>query len=153
MPLPLIYGQKTENTMGKSNPIITTILSTYSNQIRKRNCRYNPSRNAICVFAHQNTSFSLRGKLYSVKRSMMLVNGKVCNAPTQTKLTMWCYICGATSKEFKNLKRWCCECTYFWIIYFARLRIRLFESILHLSYKLIVKKWQLGCVDDKAIVM
>lgn len=34
-----------------------------------------------------------------------MVGGKICNAATDTKSTMRCYICGATSKEFYDLSK------------------------------------------------
>lgn len=104
----------------------------------------------------ENTKFSLEGKLYSVKHTMMLtmVDAKVCNAATETTSSMRCYICGATSKEFNNLnnKRDVDVDALSFGLSTLHARIRLFESILHLSYKITVKKWQLRSDADKTIV-
>lgn len=75
---------------------------------------------------------------------MTMVDGKICNAATGTTSTSRCYICGKTSKEFNNLKdkrRISEDATEFGLsILYAR--IRFFESILHLAYKLPVKKYR-----------
>lgn len=59
-------------------------------------------KNAISFL--QNTLFTLEDKCYSVKHIMAIamVNANMCNAVTQTTSTIWCYICGATSKKFNN---------------------------------------------------
>src|ERR1700712_4702935 len=82
----------------------------------------------------------------AVEHVMMLtmVDGKVCNAATTTKSTMRCYICGATSKKFNDLDRQCVDkqSTYKFGLSILHARIRCFESLLNLSYKLPLKKWQ-----------
>lgn len=75
---------------------------------------------------------------------MTMVDGKVCNAATGTKSTSRCYICGATSKDFNNIdnqKEINPEALQFGLS-ILHARIRLFESILHLAYKLPVKKYR-----------
>lgn len=104
----------------------------------------------------ENSQFTGQGVSASVKHTMTLtmVDGKVCNAATQTTSTMRCYICGATSKQFNDLsikKDVDIEALSFGLS-ILHARIRLFESILHLSYKLPVKKWQLRSEADKTIV-
>lgn len=107
------------------------------------------------VNALQSTTVLLQDKSYLVKHTMMLtmVDAKVCNAATNTTSTMRCYICGATSKEFNNLsiqKNVDVDALSFGLST-LHARIRLFETILHLSYKLTVKKWQLRSDADKAV--
>ncbi|XP_075979633.1 uncharacterized protein LOC142978911 [Anticarsia gemmatalis] len=83
-----------------------------------------------------------------------MVDGKVCNAATHTTSTMKCYICGATSKEFNNLtkrREVRAESLQFGLS-ILHARIRFFENLLHLSYKLPIKKWQLRQQADKDIV-
>ncbi|CAH1100320.1 unnamed protein product [Psylliodes chrysocephalus] len=70
---------------------------------------------------------------------MTMVGGKVCYAATGTKSTSQCYICGATSKDFYHLD-FKNEINYEFGLLVLHARIRLFESILHLAYKLPVKK-------------
>ncbi|CAH1099350.1 unnamed protein product [Psylliodes chrysocephalus] len=78
---------------------------------------------------------------------MTMVDGKVCNATTGTKSTSRCYMCGATSKDFNQLdfeNQINHEATEFGLSV-ARIhveRIHLFKSILHLAYKLPVKKYR-----------
>ena len=91
----------------------------------------------------ENSVFTREGVSASVKHSMAftMVDGKVCNAATQTTSTMRCYICGATSRLLNNLsikKDVDVEALSF-DLSILHARIRLFESILHLSYKLPVK--------------
>ncbi|CAH2101215.1 unnamed protein product [Euphydryas editha] len=108
------------------------------------------------INALQKTKILLEEKSYSVKHTMMLtmVDAKVCNAATQTTSTMRCYICGATSKEFNDLtiKKDVDVDALSFGLSTLHARIRLFESILHVSYKLTVKKWQLRDDVDKIIV-
>lgn len=104
----------------------------------------------------ENCKYSKEGVTASVKYTMTLtmVDAKVCNAATQTKSTMMCYICKGTSSQFNNLNLKLNvdgEALEFGLSV-LHARIRLFESILHLSYKLPVKKWQLRSDADKAIV-
>lgn len=95
-------------------------------------------------------------KTFLVKHVMMftMVDAKVCNAATDTKSTMKCYICGATSKDFNNLSRRkeINEDTLKFGLSTLHARIRLFEAVLHLAYKLPVKKWQLRADNEKQIV-
>lgn len=109
------------------------------------------------IDALENSKFTTQeGLSANVKHTMLLtmVDAKVCNAATQTSSTMRCYICGATSKQFNDLNRKINvdvgALTFGLSILHAR--IRLFESVLHLSYKLPVKKWQLRSEADKSIV-
>lgn len=83
-----------------------------------------------------------------------MVDAKVCNAATSTTSTMRCYICGATSKEFNDLnvrKTVDIDAIQFGLSV-LHARIRFFEGILHLAYKIPVKKWQLRSENDKGIV-
>ncbi|KAH0820766.1 hypothetical protein GEV33_002025 [Tenebrio molitor] len=104
----------------------------------------------------RNSAVTLPNKIFSVKHTLKftMVEGKVCNAATQTSSTMRCYICGKTSKDFNSLtieKEVKQEALQFGLS-ILHARIRLFESILHLGYKLPVQKWQLRSQDEKAIV-
>lgn len=91
-----------------------------------------------------------------VKHTMLptMVDGKVCNAATSTTSTMRCYICGKTSKKFNDLDTTNDEesqtLKFGWSTLHAR--IRLFETILHLAYKLPLKKWQVRTAEEKKTV-
>lgn len=82
-----------------------------------------------------------------------MVDAKVCNAATSTTSTMRCYICGQTSKSFNNLNKGVenTEALRFGIS-ILHARIRLFETVLHLAYKLPLKKWQARTTKEKNTV-
>lgn len=103
----------------------------------------------------QESRVSVAGKNLTVKHAMLfkMIDGKIYNAATETTCTMKCYICGATSKNFNDLsktKEIDPETLKFGLSV-VHARIRLFETLLHLSYKLPVKKWQLRSESEKAI--
>lgn len=88
---------------------------------------------------------------------MSMIDGKVCNAVTDTKSTQRCYLCGLTSTSFNNLNlviktpvnksatKFGLSSLHAWI--------RFFENFLHLAYKLNVKKWQVRDKRDKELVL
>lgn len=85
---------------------------------------------------------------------MTMVDAKVCNASTDTASTLRCYICKATSKDFNDLskiKEVNTESLTFGLSV-LHARIRFFEFLLHLSYKINVKKWQIRSVEERKIV-
>lgn len=75
---------------------------------------------------------------------MTMIDGKVCNAATNTTPTSRCYVCGPTSKDFNNLSKKNEENSEAleFVISVLHARIRIFESILHLAYKLPTKKYR-----------
>lgn len=83
-----------------------------------------------------------------------MVDAKVCNAATGTTSSMRCYICGATSKSFNDLENRKEEdpATFKFGLSTLHARIRFFELIIHLSYKLPLKKWQARHEEDKKVV-
>jgi hypothetical protein len=68
--------------------------------------------------------------------------------------TLRCYICGETSEDYNNLsiKKEVAPEAFHFGLSLLHARIRLFETILHVAYKLPVQKWQLRSQDEKAIV-
>lgn len=85
-----------------------------------------------------------------------MVDGKVCNAATDTASTLRCYICGQTSKNFNELKKvddsqLNTEALTFGLS-ILHARIRFFESLLHVSYKIPLKKWRITSQEEKAVV-
>lgn len=90
-----------------------------------------------------------------IKHEIMLtmIDGKVCNAATDTTSTMRCYICGQTSKDFNKLikKEVNVEALKFGLS-ILHARIRFFESLLHLAYKIPFEKWQTRSAEEKKIV-
>lgn len=83
-----------------------------------------------------------------------MIDAKVCNAATNTASTMRCYICGQTSKDFNILSKKSIENpdALKFGLSVLHARIRFFESLLHLSYKIPLKKWQARSQEDKKIV-
>ncbi|XP_071580928.1 uncharacterized protein [Temnothorax nylanderi] len=85
-----------------------------------------------------------------------ITDGKVCNAVTSTPSTLRCYLCGATSKDFNNidkiLTRDVEETNLCFGMSTLHAWIRLFECLLHLSYKLSLKKWQARTKDEKELI-
>lgn len=70
-----------------------------------------------------------------------------------TNSTQRCYLCGATSKEFNDidnmLQKEIDESNLKFGLSTLHAWIRFFECLLHLSYKLDVKKWQVRAAEDK----
>lgn len=85
-----------------------------------------------------------------------MVDGKVCNALTGTTSTMRCFVCGATSKEFNKIDEMILKDIKTDNVAFGLSVlhgwIRMFECLLHLSYKLPLKKWQARGKEEKLIV-
>lgn len=83
-----------------------------------------------------------------------MIDAKMCNAITHTSSTMKCYICGVTSKDFNNLtkKKEINQKALKFGLSILHARILLFKSLLHLFYKLSVKKGQLRLEIKKHIV-
>lgn len=83
-----------------------------------------------------------------------MIDANVCNATTNTSSTMRCYICGQTSKEFNNLNIKNPEnpdAVKFGLSV-LHARIRFFNLLLHLSYKILIKKWETRSQEDRKIV-
>lgn len=102
------------------------------------------------------TEVPLNDTIIKIKHTMLLtmVDGKVCNAATGTSSTMKCYICGFTSKDFNNLDKKFTENPDNLKFGLSTLhaRIRFFESLLHLSYKIPIRKWQARSAEEKKLV-
>lgn len=91
-----------------------------------------------------------------IKHTMLftMVDGKVCNAATETTSTMKCYICGQTSKDFNKFikkEQIDTEALSFGLS-ILHARIRFFESLLHLAYKIPLQKWQARSNEEKKVV-
>jgi len=84
-----------------------------------------------------------------------MVDGKVCNALTGTTSTQKCYICGATSKNFNRIdemieRKIKTENLEFGLSVLHGW-IRMFECLLHVAYKLPLKKWQARGSDKETV--
>lgn len=151
-------------------------LRDQSNNIVWQNPR--PSSTMYCrpikfIFSKENTDFtvsetnkvseeinsllptisSVDGHEVSVKHELLftMIDGKVCNAVTGTASSQKCYLCGATPKFMNDESR---EFTpnsdnFSYGLSTLHAWIRCFECLLHISYRLDVKKWQLRDAADK----
>lgn len=92
----------------------------------------------------------------SVKHELLLTmtDGKVCNALTETHSSQKCYICGATPKMMNDDNRNFDSKQEHFGFGLSTLHawIRCFECLLHISYKLDIKKWQARSNEDKTSV-
>lgn len=150
VPLRLVSGCEGEKLIWE-NP--TPSSSRFCRPIRFRFVKENTDVTEEEINYVKNSSDSLsktevimNGNKYLVSHAfvMTMVDGKVCNAATGTKSTSRCYICGATSKDFNKIaiqREISSEAIEFGLS-IVHARIRLFESILHLAYKLPVKKYR-----------
>jgi len=85
-----------------------------------------------------------------------MIEGKVCNALTSTLSSRKCYICGATPTEMKELEvstRKETDVAVYICICLSTLHawIQFFECLLHISYRLEVKKWQIRKQDREKV--
>jgi len=82
---------------------------------------------------------------------LTMVDGKVCNSITETS-SQTCYICGATPKTMNYMrnKKLIVE-NYKFGLSTLHAWIRFFECLLHISYRLHAKKWQIRTEQDKKI--
>ena len=84
---------------------------------------------------------------------MNMLDGKVCNAITNTKSAQRCYLCQATSKQFNNidevLKRPVTTDILQYGLSTLHAWIRCFECCIHFGYKKNTKKRQTRKEEDK----
>lgn len=103
------------------------------------------------------TEVNLDGKKYLIEHHTLftMVDGKLCNCLSDTKSTMRCYLCDATSKEFNDfdmIKNRPIKSEYVSFgISVLHAWIRSFESLLHLSYKLPVRNWRVSKTNKELI--
>ena len=101
------------------------------------------------------TEVETSSKVIKVAHTLVLtmVDGKVCNAATNTTSTMKCYICKQTSKDFNMLKT--VEESAIdpnslkFGLSILHARIRFLETCLSIAYKLPIKKWRLNPEEKK----
>lgn len=109
------------------------------------------------INALTNSTVLVRNRNVAVAHKLIfaMIDGKVCNALTDTSSTQKCFLCGATSKMFNNIedmisRRVNTETLEFGLSVLHGW-IRMFECLLHIAYKLPIKKWQ-ARGKDKDIV-
>lgn len=96
----------------------------------------------------RNTTIISQDRQVEVNHKLIfaMVDGKVCNAITQTASTQKCFICGATPKMFNNIEAMIAKPINTDNLEFGLSVlhgwIRMFECLVHLAYKLPIQKWQ-----------
>lgn len=106
----------------------------------------------------RKSTIIMQGKSLSVTHTLIfaMIDGKVCNALTATTSTQKCYICGATSKDFNRIDDMIGRKTNTENLKFGLSVlhgwIRMFECLLHLAYKLPLKKWQARGIDKEVVL-
>nr|XP_022901971.1 uncharacterized protein LOC111414763 [Onthophagus taurus] len=156
VPLQLVYGQ--DKKILWQNP--TPSSPRYCRPIRIRFIRESTdvtNEEIDYIKEHITTLSTTKFENTRIKHEILftMVDGKVCNAATQTKSTMRCYICNATSSEFNDLakSRLPKKENLSFGLSLLHARIRFFESMLHLAYKLPIKKWNVRLtIEEKKII-
>lgn len=103
------------------------------------------------------TTFIVNGTEISIMHDLVLtmVDGKVCNALTNTKSSQTCFICSATPKILKNPNAMLPPDrveNYSYGLSTLHAWIRTFEFLLHLSYRLDIKKKIVRDAEDKQML-
>lgn len=104
------------------------------------------------------TFFFMNGKNIKVMHKLIftMIDGKVCNAASSTSSSQRCYLCGATAKNFNDIETMCQRKVNESYLGFGlstlHAWIRMFECLLHLAYRLNIKKWQIREHTDKKVV-
>lgn len=92
----------------------------------------------------------------SYKLALTMIDGKVCNAATDTTSTQRCYLCLSTSKHFNDIDTMLTnevdENNLQFGMSTLHAWIRFFECCLHVAYKLECKAWQARSAEDKESV-
>lgn len=134
-------------------PLKIEFMKETVNSIKTERERVETEKNALI-----DTVISVGERKIKVNHKLILVmiDGKVCNAITDTKSTQKCYICGATSKEFNNIEQMISRDSNVDFMEFGLSVlhgwIRFFECLIHLAYKLPIQKWQARSDEEKKII-
>ena len=101
------------------------------------------------------TKIDIRGREINIETEMLftMVDGKICNAIAGSS-SQKCYICGCTPKQMNDIKQITDTAVPDVTMYSFGLStlhawIRFLECLLHISYRIGVKKWQVKGKDDK----
>ena len=102
------------------------------------------------------SELEVSGNPVTIKHELLLtmVDGKVCNAMTSTASAQTCYVCGAKPTQMNNIDEVMLRevniSTFQFGLSTLHAWIRFFECLLHVSYRLEIKKWQSRGEEDKA---
>lgn len=86
---------------------------------------------------------------------MSMGDGQICNAVMEVSSAQKCYVCGATPKYMNDLentsKRDPDVRAYSFGLSHLHALIRCFETILHISYRMDIKKWQVRGQEKETV--
>ena len=103
------------------------------------------------------TEVTVLGRRVNVRQELLLTmtDGKICNALTSTSSTQRCYVCEASPKEMNNLVTTKEKEVNFKSFSFGlstlHAWIGFFECLLHISYRIDNKKWQVRAEDQAGV--
>lgn len=104
--------------------------------------------------------FEIEGVVYKVHYQLLLtmIDGKVCNAISDTKSTQRCFLCGLTQKTFNNISTvLAAEVKNPELLNIGlstlHARIRFLECVLSLSYRLTFEEWAIYGEEKKMLLM
>lgn len=95
---------------------------------------------------------------FTIKHELILsmVDGKVCNSLTDNTASQRCFICGALPVNMNDIegvvRRSVKEEALLFGISSLHARIRFYECLLHVAYRLDLKKWQVRGNENKALL-
>jgi hypothetical protein len=101
------------------------------------------------------TEVTVLGCRIDVRHELLLtmIHGKICNAQTSTSSSQRCYVCGATPKEMNNQVTTKDKEVNFKSFSFGlstlHAWIRFFECLLHIAYRIDIKKLQVRAEDQE----
>lgn len=144
--------------MEQSEADLNSLLQTSTLQFTKETKEH--SLNEEAYFDKQieqlqpfTTTIHANNVLIQYSLTMTMIDGKVCNAITNTKSAQRCYLCQGTSKQFNNinevLKRPVTTDYLQYGLSSLHAWIRCFECCIHLGYTKNIKKWQARKEEDK----
>lgn len=93
---------------------------------------------------------------FTIKYELILsmMDGKVCNSLTNNIATQKCFICGAlpiNMNDIENVQRSVKKKILSFGISSLHARIKFYECLLHVAYRLELKKWQVRSNESKAL--
>ncbi|GBM70349.1 hypothetical protein AVEN_151486-1 [Araneus ventricosus] len=144
--------------MAKSISIFCKILSSHQVYVCKETLNFiktEVKRIKEQVISLAPTKISINDMEVSVKPTLIfcMIDGKICDAVAGCESTQTCYLYGANPSEM-NYERIIMQKTVNRDLLSLGLSllhtwIRLFECILHLSYRLEIKSWQARGAENK----
>lgn len=125
--------------MKESADLINSVQKDITEQISNLNTFHYEQRKV-------NISFSM---------NLTMIDGAVLNVLTNNKSCSTCFLCGAKPSQMNSaavFEREIKEEHYKYGLSTLHARIKFFECVLHIAYKLPVKKWRTAAEDEKKLI-